>query len=116
MSSKTYYGKEASGLRYPPLNDLIDKAENKYELCIATAKRARELVAGEDPLVKVTIDNPISVATEEIAEDEVKIISHSQNDMSEMTSEETDALFAKAEENNAPLTADLAQDQADIES
>ena len=44
MSSKTYYGKEASGFRYPPLNDLIDKAQNKYELCIATAKRARELV------------------------------------------------------------------------
>jgi DNA-directed RNA polymerase subunit omega len=110
MSSKTYYGKEASGLRYPPLNDLIDKAQNKYELCIATAKRARELVAGEDPLVKVTIDNPISVATEEIAEDEVKIVSHSQNEVAE----ETEALFAKAEENNAPLTSDLAQD--DIES
>ncbi|MBM6967827.1 DNA-directed RNA polymerase subunit omega [Pseudoramibacter alactolyticus] len=113
MSSKTYYGKEASGLRYPPLNDLIDKAQNKYELCIATAKRARELVAGEDPLVKVIVDNPISVATEEIAEDEVRIISHSQNEIVGATSEGAEALFAKAEENEAPSTADLAQDDTE---
>ncbi|WP_329888034.1 DNA-directed RNA polymerase subunit omega [Pseudoramibacter faecis] len=113
MSSKTYYGKEASGLRYPPLNDLIDKAQNKYELCIATAKRARELVAGEDPLVKVIIDNPISVATEEIAEDEVRIISRSQSEMAEATSEGTEALFAKAEENEAPSTEVLAQEDSE---
>lgn len=113
MSSKTYYGKEASGLRYPPLNDLIDKAQNKYELCIATAKRARELVAGEDPLVKVIVDNPISVATEEIAEDEVRIISHSQNEIVGVTLEGAEALFAKAEENEAPSTADLAQDDTE---
>lgn len=113
MSSKTYYGKEASGLRYPPLNDLIDKAQNKYELCIATAKRARELVAGEDPLVKVIVDNPISVATEEIAEDEVRIISHSQNEIVGVTSEGAEALFAKAEENEASSTADLAQDDTE---
>ncbi|WP_281672989.1 DNA-directed RNA polymerase subunit omega [Pseudoramibacter alactolyticus] len=113
MSSKTYYGKEASGLRYPPLNDLIDKAQNKYELCIATAKRARELVAGEDPLVKVIVDNPISVATEEIAEDEVRIISHSQNEIVGATLEGAEALFAKAEENEAPSTADLAQDDTE---
>lgn len=113
MSSKTYYGKEASGLRYPPLNDLIDKAQNKYELCIATAKRARELVGGEDPLVKVIVDNPISVATEEIAEDEVRIISHSQNEIVGATLEGAEALFAKAEENEAPSTADLAQDDTE---
>lgn len=113
MSSKTYYGKEASGLRYPPLNDLIDKAQNKYELCIATAKRARELVAGEDPLVKVIVDNPISVATEEIAEDEVRIISHSQNETAGATSEGAEALFAEAEENEAPSTEDLAQDDTE---
>lgn len=113
MSSKTYYGKEASGLRYPPLNDLIDKAQNKYELCIATAKRARELVTGEDPLVKVIVDNPISVATEEIAEDEVRIISHSQNEIVGATLEGAEALFAKAEENEAPSTADLAQDDTE---
>ena len=113
MSSKTYYGKEASGLRYPPLNDLIDKAQNKYELCIATAKRARELVAGEDPLVKVIVDNPISVATEEIAEVEVRIISHSQNEIVGATLDGAEARFAKAEENEAPSTADLAQDDTE---
>ena len=56
------------GMRYPALNDLIAKANNKYELVLATAKRAREIVDGADPLVKITIDNPISIATAEIAE------------------------------------------------
>ena len=56
------------GMRYPALNDLIAKANNKYELVLATAKRAREIVDGAEPLVKITIDNPISIATAEIAE------------------------------------------------
>lgn len=32
---------------YPPINELVEKTGNKYELVIATAKRAREL-ANED--------------------------------------------------------------------
>lgn len=59
------------GMRYPALNDLIAKANNKYELVLATAKRARQLVDKAEPLVKITIDNPISIATEEIAEGKV---------------------------------------------
>lgn len=56
------------GMRYPALSDLIAKANSKYELVLATAKRAREIVDGAEPLVKITIDNPISIATAEIAE------------------------------------------------
>lgn len=64
---------EKTGMRYPPLNDLIARAHNKYELVIATATRAREIVAGKDPLVAVRINNPITIATEEIYEDKVKL-------------------------------------------
>lgn len=106
--SKTYYGEEASGLRYPPLNDLIAKAQNKYELCIATAKRAREIVAGKEPLVEVKVDNPISIATAEIDQDEVKIISHSAPQTAEEEQAQTEDLFAKAQANDAPTTEDLA--------
>ena len=45
-------------MRYPALNDLIKKADNKYSLVNATAKRAREIVEGDEPLVKIKIDNP----------------------------------------------------------
>lgn len=102
--SKTYYGTEASGLRYPPLNDLIAKARNKYELCIATAKRAREIVSGKEPLVEVKVDNPISIATAEIDQDEVHIISHS----APQTQPDADDLFAKAQMSDAPTTEELA--------
>lgn len=63
----------SKGMRYPALNDLIKRANNKYELVLATAKRAREIIDGKDPLVHVVINNPISIATEEIAEDLVKL-------------------------------------------
>ena len=33
------------GMRYPALNDLIAKANNKYELVLATAKRIQDAVA-----------------------------------------------------------------------
>lgn len=56
------------GMRYPALNDLVAKADNKYELVLATAKRAREIIDHSEPLVKITIDNPISIATAEIAD------------------------------------------------
>lgn len=108
--SKTYYGEEASGLRYPPLNEMIGKAQNKYELCIATAKRAREIVAGKEPLVEIKVDNPISIATAEIDQDEVKIISHSAPKSADEVQAETDDLFAKAQANDAPTTEELAQD------
>lgn len=60
-------------MRYPALNDLIAKANNKYELVLATSKRAREIVDGDEPMVKITVDNPISIATAEIAEGYVEL-------------------------------------------
>ncbi|KNZ40214.1 DNA-directed RNA polymerase subunit omega [Acetobacterium bakii] len=61
-------------MRYPALNDLIAKADNKYSLVLATAKRAREIIDGDEPLVKIKIDNPVTIATNEIAEDMIHCI------------------------------------------
>lgn len=58
-------------MREPALNLLIDKVDNKYTLVLAIAKRAREIIEGDDSLVKVIIDNPVSLATAEIATDMV---------------------------------------------
>lgn len=55
-------------MRYPALNDLIKKADNKYSLVLATARRAREIIDGDEPLVKITIDNPVTIATNEISQ------------------------------------------------
>lgn len=58
-------------MRYPALNDLIERTGNKYSLVLVVAKRARQIV--EKHLIdEETIENPVSVATREVAEDKLK--------------------------------------------
>ncbi|WP_303860069.1 DNA-directed RNA polymerase subunit omega [Alkalibaculum bacchi] len=56
-------------MRYPAINDLLQKVDNKYSLILVTAKRARHLVEGLTPEVKINNENPVSIATEEVARD-----------------------------------------------
>lgn len=106
----SYNNNKKTGLRYPAINDMIAKAENKYELVLATSKRAREIVSGSDPLVKIDIDNPISIATKEIYEDAVKIVSENQK------VEVPEEVFPEDVNDQAPTTAELAEesDVADV--
>lgn len=55
----------------PPLEKLLPKAENRYVLTMLTAKRARQLTAGGNPMVSSDTPNFVSLAAEEIAADEV---------------------------------------------
>ena len=49
--------------------------QSRYSIVFATAKRARQLIAGEQPLVKnVKINKTLSVAVEEIYSGKVKIV------------------------------------------
>lgn len=54
---------------YPSINDLRDKVDSKYTLVALAAKRARDLIDGKPALVDIEIDKPVSIATEEIADD-----------------------------------------------
>lgn len=56
-------------MRYPALTKLLEKVDNKYSLVLVTAKRARELVDDAPTEVKLDNDNPVSIATAEIAQD-----------------------------------------------
>lgn len=50
--------------------------QSRYSIVYATAKRARQIIAGEKPLVKnVKINKPLSVAIEELNRGKVKIVS-----------------------------------------
>ena len=40
--------------------------QSRYSIVIATAKRARQLIAGEDPMVPASGKKPLSVAIEEL--------------------------------------------------
>lgn len=67
-------------MREPALNLLIDKANDKYSLVTATAKRAREIIDGDEPLIKIMNENPVSQATAEIANDLVHITRHQKEE------------------------------------
>lgn len=55
--------------------------QSRYSIVLATAKRARQLIAGDEPLVKVKlVDKPLSIAIEELYESKIKIISEDNND------------------------------------
>ena len=57
----------------PTVKDLLEKANNRYELVIATSKRARQISKGDTVLTKVDESSPVTLATNEIAEGKVTI-------------------------------------------
>ena len=66
--------KKYDGMRYPSVDDLLEKIDSKYKLAYAAARRARiiedeEWTASEDAMCV----KPIGQALEEILEDKTKI-------------------------------------------
>jgi DNA-directed RNA polymerase subunit omega len=57
----------------PTVNELLEKADNRYELVIATARRARQIASGAEPKTDVKEESPVTLAANEIAEGKVKI-------------------------------------------
>ena len=57
----------------PSVGELLKKSQNRYELVIATARRARQIAAGDEPKTEVKEDSPVTLAANEIAEGKVKI-------------------------------------------
>ena len=58
----------------PTVQELLTKAKNRYELVIATSKRARQIARGAEVKTKVKEESPVTLAANEIAEGEVEII------------------------------------------
>lgn len=72
---------------HPSYNELIEKVNDsveageepivnsRYSIVIAAAKRARQLIAGDEPLIdKASSDKPLSTAVEELYQGKVHII------------------------------------------
>ena len=57
----------------PTVTDLLKIFDNRYELVIATSKRARQIAKGDKPLTDVDEVSPVTLAANEIAEGKVKI-------------------------------------------
>ena len=57
----------------PTVKELLTKVDNRFELVVVTAKRARQIAAGKEVLTDVDEESPVTLAANEIAEGKVKI-------------------------------------------
>jgi len=48
--------------------------QSRYSIVLATAKRARQIIAGMEPLVKDEGQKPLSIAVQELYESKVKVV------------------------------------------
>ncbi len=51
---------------------------SRYSIVMATSKRARQIIAGDEPLVRGVGRKPLSVAIEELNEGKIKILSEEE--------------------------------------
>lgn len=57
----------------PSVTELLTKADNRFQLVVATSKRARQIASGDTVLVKSDEKSPVTLAAFEIVEGKVKI-------------------------------------------
>ena len=70
----------------PTVNELLEKAENRYALVIATSKRARQLSMGAKPMTNKKEESMVTLA-DEIAEGEVKIVDETEEEKDDFNGE-----------------------------
>ncbi|MCR4756746.1 DNA-directed RNA polymerase subunit omega [Butyrivibrio hungatei DSM 14810] len=66
---------------------------SRYSIVMATSKRARQIIAGDEPMVKVKDkQKPLSIAVEEMNQDKLRILTDEEKDaLAEENNEETEA-------------------------
>ena len=70
---------------------------SRYSIVMATAKRARQIVDGDEPLIDVPEgEKPLSIAVEELNQGKIRILA--ENEPDEETYEEEDVVFEETDE------------------
>jgi DNA-directed RNA polymerase subunit omega len=67
----------------PTVNDLLNHAENRFTLVIATSRRARQIAEGDQKLTEVDEESPVTLAANEINEGKIEIYSEEENEVPE---------------------------------
>lgn len=62
----------------PTVTELLEKADNRFRLVVASSKRARQIFAGSKPMVKTDDTAPVSIAADEINAGDLKIYDEEQ--------------------------------------
>lgn len=58
----------------PSIEVLLTKVENRFVLCVLTAKRARQLIQGAASTAMVDTERVVATAINEILNDKVRIV------------------------------------------
>ena len=66
---------------YPSINKLSEKVDSKYSLVIITAKRARQIIDGQQYLTDTDKEKPVSIATQEISEGLIEYVREDKYDI-----------------------------------
>ncbi len=53
---------------------------SRYSIVMATAKRARQIISGDEPLVDGDGKKPLSIAVEELNESQIKILTDEEEE------------------------------------
>ena len=70
---------------------------SRYSIVMATAKRARQIVDGDEPLIdNAKGEKPLSIAVEELNQGKIRILA--ENEPDEETYEEEDVVFEETDE------------------
>ena len=85
---------------YPSIDELRKKVDSRYTLVILASKRARDLIDGYPPLADIGIEKPVSIATQEIADDKITYSRkfHSEEEAEELAEEENEREYEAQEE------------------
>ena len=67
------------------VNNGVEEGEDpvvssRYSIVMATAKRAKQIIAGDEPLVDDNGDKPLSLAVKELNEGMIKILSEGEDE------------------------------------
>ena len=80
---------------YPSINLLRSKVDSSYTFVIMAAKRSRDLIDGKPQLTEVESSKPVTLATNEIAED---LISYTREEKAAEDEEAAEELVEETEE------------------
>ena len=70
---------------------------SRYSIVMATAKRARQIVDGDEPMIEgAEGEKPLSIAVEELNQGKIRILA--ENEPDEETYEEDDVVFEETDE------------------
>ncbi len=85
------------------VNSEVEEGEDpvvssRYSIVMATSKRARQIIAGDDELVDGKGKKPLSVAVEELSQGKIKILNDETEQNEEPVTEQEPVADAEAEQ------------------